>query len=139
MRLATYFPFFALSVVLAGLSSCKSSPPHPGADYLAGIGGPVPTAPSQLGVTEHISYWDDDGSPGSPHIVVDLRRQVAEFYKGNKVIGVAAISSGKEGRNTPPGDYKNAVVHAHSLGRSRHARRLFAGLSGQPRLHPHGS
>ena len=102
-----FLSFFVLPVLTLVLASCQTTQQQaPGSDYLAGIGGPVPVAPTQMGVTEHISYWDDDGSPGSPHIVVDLRRQVAEFYKGPKVIGVAAISSGKEGRNTPPGEYK---------------------------------
>lgn len=87
------------------LASCQS-PQQAGGDYLAGLGGAVPQAPQQLGVGEQVSYWDDDGSHGSPHIVVDLRRQVAQFYRGDKVIGVAAIASGKEGRNTPPGQYK---------------------------------
>ena len=94
-----------LSLLVSILPSCQTPAPT-GSDYLAGIGGAVPTAPTQLGITEHISYWDDDGSKGSPHIVVDLHKQVAEFYHGGKVIGVAAISSGKEGRNTPPGEYK---------------------------------
>lgn len=87
------------------LSSCQT-PQQAGAAYLAGLGGPVPQAPQQLGVGEQVSYWDDDGSGGSPRIVVDLRRQVAQFYRGNHLIGVAAIASGKEGRNTPPGMYK---------------------------------
>ena len=86
------------------LSSCQT-PQQAGADYLAGLGGVAPQSPATLGVAEHVSYWDDDGSGGSPHIVVNLRRQVAEFYRGSKLIGVAAIASGKEGRNTPPGQY----------------------------------
>jgi lipoprotein-anchoring transpeptidase ErfK/SrfK len=59
-----------------------------------------------LGVAEHTSYWDDDGSGGPGSIVVDLRRQVAEFYRGGRIIGVAAISSGVENRRTPAGEYR---------------------------------
>lgn len=87
------------------LSACQT-PQQAGADYLAGLGGAVPTAPATLGVAEHTSYWDDDGSQGPTHVVVDIRRQVAEFHRGGHIIGVAAISTGKEGRNTPPGSYK---------------------------------
>jgi lipoprotein-anchoring transpeptidase ErfK/SrfK len=89
------------------LASCKSPTPEaPGSDYLAGLGSAPPSAPQMLGVAEHTSYWDDDGTSGAKHIVVDLRRQVAEFYKGDHIIGVAAISSGVENRRTPAGEYK---------------------------------
>jgi lipoprotein-anchoring transpeptidase ErfK/SrfK len=89
------------------LASCASKPQeNAGADYLAGLGRPVPQSPQSLGVAEHTSYWDDDGTSGPGYIVVDLRRQVAEFYRGGHVIGVAAISSGVENRATPAGDYK---------------------------------
>lgn len=97
----TFLPALATLILLA---SCQTPPK--GNDYLAGIGGAVPQAPEAFGATEHISYWDDDGSTGSQRIVIDLKRQVAEFYRGDHIIGVAAISSGKEGRNTPPGEYK---------------------------------
>src|SRR5882757_1979139 len=97
--------FFAAAALL--LAACQAPQRQPaGADYLAGLGGAVPAAPATLGVAEQVSYWDDDGSQGSPHVVVDLRRQVAQFYRGSRVIGVAAISSGKEGRHTPSGAYK---------------------------------
>lgn len=89
------------------LASCTTTTKTPdGSDYLAGLGGSVPQHPQQLGVAEQVSYWDDDGSSGPTRIVVDLRRQVAEFYRNNHVIGVAAISSGTEGRKTPAGEYK---------------------------------
>ena len=93
----------ALGMIL--LASCGTPQPQ-GADYLAGLGSAAPQAPPSLGVGEQVSYWDDDGSQGSPRIVVDLNMQVARFYRGNRVIGVAAIATGKEGRNTPPGNYK---------------------------------
>ncbi len=93
----------ALGIFL--LASCET-PQQQGADYLVGLGGTAPQAPPSLGVGEQVSYWDDDGSQGAPRIVVDLNMQVARFYRGNHVIGVAAIASGKEGRSTPPGQYK---------------------------------
>ena len=97
--------FLPALVSLLFLASCQT-PQQAGADYLIGLGGAAPQAPPSLGVGEQVSYWDDDGSQGAPHIVVDLKRQVAQFYRGSRVIGVAAIASGKEGRNTPPGQYK---------------------------------
>jgi lipoprotein-anchoring transpeptidase ErfK/SrfK len=37
---------------------------------------------------------------------VDLRRQVATFYRGKNKVGVAAISSGDERHPTPDGTYR---------------------------------
>ena len=95
-------PVCAASLLLV---SCQT-PVATGSDYLIGLGSAPPQAPPSLGVGEQVSYWDDDGSPGEPRVVVDLKKQVAQFYRGDHVIGVAAIASGKEGRNTPPGQYK---------------------------------
>ncbi|MFZ4766527.1 MAG: L,D-transpeptidase family protein [Roseimicrobium sp.] len=103
---------------LLALASCGTTSSHRGSDYLAGLGYTPPQAPQVLGVAEHTSYWDDDGSSGSSYMVVDLRRQVAEFYRGGHVIGVAAISSGVENRRTPAGDYKileKDIDHVSSL------------------------
>lgn len=52
------------------------------------------------------SYWDGDGISGSPSIVINLSKQTASFFKGGKLVGVSAISSGREGFGTPPGSYK---------------------------------
>jgi lipoprotein-anchoring transpeptidase ErfK/SrfK len=37
---------------------------------------------------------------------VDLKRQVATFYRGRNKVGVAAISSGDERHRTPDGTYR---------------------------------
>lgn len=100
--LLTSVAFAACLLVSCGGTSSKKG----GSDYLAGLGAAPPAAPQMMGVAEHTSYWDDDGSGGAKYVVVDLRRQVAEFYKGGHIIGVAAISSGVEDRRTPGGDYK---------------------------------
>jgi hypothetical protein len=52
------------------------------------------------------SYWDGDGVVGAPSIVINLSKQTASFYKGEKLVGVSAISSGREGFDTPAGNYK---------------------------------
>lgn len=104
-----FLPLYVLFGTIL-LSSCVT-PQNAGSDYLTGLGGSVPTSPTTLGVAEHVSYWDDDGSSGNSYIVVDLKRQVAEFYRGGHVIGVAAISSGTEIRATPSGTYKILEKH----------------------------
>jgi len=52
------------------------------------------------------SYWDGDGVDGAPSIVINLSKQTASFYKGGKLVGVSAVSSGREGFDTPAGNYK---------------------------------
>ena len=56
-------------------------------------------------LAEKNSYWDGDGVDGAPSIVVSLSEQTASFYKGSKLVGVSAISSGREGFGTPTGSY----------------------------------
>lgn len=55
---------------------------------------------------ESISYWDGDGINGDPSIVINLSEQTASFYKGGKLVGVSAISSGRDGYRTPAGNFK---------------------------------
>ncbi len=50
-------------------------------------------------------YWNGDGVPGSPKIIVHLREQKAYFYKGKRVVGESSVSTGKPGFSTPPGRY----------------------------------
>ncbi len=64
------------------------------------------------------SYWDGGGISGAPSIVINLSKQTSSFYKGGKLVGVSAISSGREGFGTPPGNYKiiqKKIDHASNL------------------------
>ena len=64
------------------------------------------------------SYWDDNGISGTPSIVINLGKQTASFYKDGKLVGVSAISSGREGFDTPAGNYKimqRDLNHASNL------------------------
>ena len=65
-----------------------------------------------------VSYWDGDGVTGHARIKIDLDSQRAYFYKGNKMVGVSVVSTGREGYNTPPGEFRviqKDVNHASSL------------------------
>lgn len=94
----------SLTLPLCLLVSCQSINQPTSINYLAELGGPKQEEEPREPWTT-VSYWDDDGSPGDPYIVVDLDNQVAKFFRGDNLIGVAAISSGIEGRDTPPGNY----------------------------------
>lgn len=53
-----------------------------------------------------ISYWDGDDVSGPPSVVIYLNEQRAYFYKGGQLVGVSQVSAGREGYDTPPGNYK---------------------------------
>ncbi len=55
---------------------------------------------------DNVSYWDGEGVSGSPHIVIAINHQRAYFYKGDQLVGVSLVSTGREGYGTPLGKYK---------------------------------
>ena len=83
-----------------------------------GAGGPIidPAIKESLALKK--SYWDDSGIDGPPSIIINLNKQTAAFYKGGKLVGISAISSGREGFDTPSGNYKISqkdLNHASNL------------------------
>jgi lipoprotein-anchoring transpeptidase ErfK/SrfK len=96
--------FSSLGIILF-LSGCAILPPP------SKPGKPVPTpvvapVPPKLGTLKKGSFWKGDGASGAPFIVISLGDQRAYFYRGGKLVGVSAISSGKKGFDTPVGDFK---------------------------------
>jgi lipoprotein-anchoring transpeptidase ErfK/SrfK len=53
-----------------------------------------------------VSYWDGDSVNGSPSVKISLGEQRAYFYKGGVLVGVSQLSTGREGLNTPTGNFK---------------------------------
>jgi len=103
----------SLVAALAALvASCGPTGPRT-SDYLAGYDRNTgPTGKGQYhaapAIPDDISYWDGDGVQGAPLIKINRTEQKAYFYKGNVLVGVSKISSGKEDHATPPGRYKIA-------------------------------
>jgi len=64
-----------------------------------------PNRGSRTGMIDE-SYWDGDGIEGTPRIKIDLSDQKAYYYKGEELVGVSMISTGREGFDTPPGTFK---------------------------------
>ncbi len=108
-------PLAALTV-LCLLSSCASGPAGYGGSthYLPGVRsgnnefglGPSPQMTSNFMLNDTVSYWDGEGIPGSPAVVISLSQQRAYFYKGNQLVGVSLISTGTDQYETPTGDFK---------------------------------
>jgi len=113
-------PSFFLAVGLAALGGCASYDTRltsTSTRYL-GQDGSIIARSSESTLADKNSYWDGDGVSGSPSIVIDLSEQTASFYKGDKLVGVSAISSGREEFGTPVGSYKilkKSVEHHSNL------------------------
>jgi len=81
-------------------------------NYL-GTDGSIISRSSASTLADKNSYWDGDGVVGAPSIVIDLSEQKASFYKGGKLVGVSAVSTGREGFGTPTGRYKITQKNAN--------------------------
>lgn len=106
-----------LLALLAGCAQYDTRLSSPKTKYL-GTGGVVVDPATKESLALQKSYWDGNGVDGPPSIVINLSEQTASFYKGNKLVGVSAISSGREGFDTPAGNYKiiqKNINHASNL------------------------
>jgi lipoprotein-anchoring transpeptidase ErfK/SrfK len=107
-----------LSVALVLLvTGCGEDPRFSANTQYLGGGGTYGGA--QTGAPrDTVSYWDGDHASGSPSIKISLGEQRAYFYKGGVLVGVSQLSTGREGLNTPIGNYKiiqKDKDHASSL------------------------
>ncbi|MFL6526855.1 MAG: L,D-transpeptidase family protein [Chthoniobacterales bacterium] len=108
------FRFVVPSALALFLASCAEQAPQ--SQYLGGIYGQGPV--SSGAPQDTVSYWDGDGASGSPSIKISLGEQRAYFYKSGQLVGISQLSTGREGKNTPPGHYKvinKDLHHASSL------------------------
>jgi hypothetical protein len=112
---------FAAVFLVACVTGCENGETsrlnNPNTPYLAANSGSAATQGGTSGY-DPISYWDGDGVPGSPSIAIHLSEERAYFYKGGQLVGVSQISTGREGHDTPPGNYKiiqKDPNHASSL------------------------
>jgi hypothetical protein len=55
---------------------------------------------------DNVSYWDGDHASGPPHITINLGEQKAYFYKGDQLVGISILSTGREGFGTPSGSFR---------------------------------
>lgn len=94
----------AAALLLAGCANYDRRLTSTATTYL-GTDGSIISRSAESTLADKNSYWDGDGVEGAPSIVVDLSDQKASFYKGTKLVGVSAISSGREGYGTPTGSY----------------------------------
>ena len=96
-----------LSVIVALLSGC-SSDPRLSADTVYLGGRRVPTRPNEDKRMnfDNVSYWDGNSATGPARMRISRSDQKAYFYKGEQLVGVSVISTGREGFDTPSGSFK---------------------------------
>lgn len=78
--------------IIAFVTGCAEVGPPPSTNV-----APAPPLPT--------GYWNGDGVPGSPKIIVSIAEQRAYFFKGKNLVGETTVSTGKPGFGTPPGQY----------------------------------
>ncbi len=105
MRSIFLLPVGLAAVWMSGCASYDTRLTSSATSYL-GEDGSIVSRSTASTLAEQNSYWDGEGVQGAPSIVIDLSEQTASFYKGEKLVGVSAISTGREGFATPVGNYK---------------------------------
>jgi len=58
------------------------------------------------GSWDNVSFWDGDEVVGQSSIKIDLVHQRVYFYKGDQLVGVSVVSTGREGYDTPSGEFR---------------------------------
>src|SRR5215212_1414922 len=104
MRLFNRFvSVLAVCGTVAFLSSCEDDPRFSAqTQYLGGVYGNAPTVGAPQ---DTVSYWEGDNIGGKASVKISLSEQRAYFYRGNMLVGVSQLSTGREGLNTPTGRY----------------------------------
>jgi hypothetical protein len=74
--------------------------------YIGGVKKSTNVPQQKRASFDNVSYWDGDGVGGSPSVRISLGEQRAYFYKGDQLVGVSIISTGREGFGTPTGSWK---------------------------------
>jgi len=52
------------------------------------------------------AFWKNENPEGTPHIEVDLKKQVARVYFDGKLVGQSPICAGRPGFETPVGEFQ---------------------------------
>jgi hypothetical protein len=71
-----------------------------------GTDGSIVTRTSTASLADRESYWAGESACGPAHIVISIGDQKLYYYRGGRLVGVSAISSGREGHDSPVGNFK---------------------------------
>jgi hypothetical protein len=99
-----------------GLAACSDEDVSTSNVLKSFTGGTFDRGSQETG--DDISYWAGDGAIGHPSIKIDLENQRAYFYRGHRIVAVSVVSTGREGYDTPPGEFRvveKDIDHTSSL------------------------
>lgn len=98
---------FTLLAIVAGFSGCARDP-RLSTDtlYLGGRRDPAKPGNEKRMNFDNVSYWDGDAATGPAHVRISIGQQRAYFYKGEQLVGVSLLSTGREGHDSPTGNFK---------------------------------
>jgi hypothetical protein len=94
-----------VAVALGGMGGCAMDPRLSTQTVYLGNASSRTTEADRMNY-DNVSYWEGDGVPGEARIRIDLGEQRAYFYKGDQLVGVSILSTGREGFETPNGNFK---------------------------------
>jgi len=92
-------------VILGGCASYDSRLNSTATQYL-GTDGSIVTRTSTASLADRISYWAGESANGPGHIIINISQQKLFYYKGGKLVGISAVSTGKDGHDSPVGHFK---------------------------------
>jgi lipoprotein-anchoring transpeptidase ErfK/SrfK len=70
------------------------------------LGDAAPQGPSgSTLLPDNVSFWDGGSGNGPPRIHIKIGDQVADFYRGDVLVGRARISTGTPSHPTPTGKF----------------------------------
>lgn len=95
-----------LATLLLGACASYDSRLNSSTTLYLGNGGSVVARTSTASLADRMSYWAGESASGSPCIVIDISDQKLYYYKGGKLVGISAVSTGREGHDSPIGKFK---------------------------------
>jgi len=102
------FPAILACGITLALSSCASYDGRLNSTATAYLGadGTIVSRNSTASLADRDSYWAGECASGPAHICINIGQQKLYYYKGGKLVGISAISSGREGHDSPVGNFK---------------------------------
>jgi len=97
----------ALLALVVGFTGCANNDPRLSTDtvYLGGRRESSGQPKEKRMNFDNVSYWDGDGVSGPARVRISLGEQRAYFYKGEQLVGISILSTGREGHDSPTGSF----------------------------------
>lgn len=94
------------AAAIAGLSACSSVRSDVAERRRAEAYTRVARVSQPAPEPQDVVLRDPDSVFGSPMVTIDLSKQKAFLYKGDTLVGISRVSTGKSGHRTPAGSYR---------------------------------